>query len=275
MAAQPNYDQIYNTYLQQQTAQQEAAAKPVVDSLEAQRNPLTQRYKNLIDQLSGRETQDIETISRDTNREFGARGILPGSGLFAQTLGERTKPVRQYYTGQIGQVGADQENAFAQLNSQIAGAKSGFSQRALDYALDLAKNRYSQEYNAYQDETNRAAQIAEAEKQRQFDAQQNAQYKPRGGGGGTNNSAAANAFKAKFGQIISTGTIQQQETALYNFLRNTANGGQGGGEYATSIGLNAETYWQKWRDLDKAVKTAKTKTKTSAADAYFKKRLGG
>jgi hypothetical protein len=151
----------YNSILQQSTQQATQAIQPALGALEAQKQPLTARYDNLIKQLGEQQGLATKNTETQTTRDFGARGISPNSGLFSQTLGERVQPIVSDYTARIGGAVSDRENAMAELASRIAGLQSQASQSGIQNALSL----YGQQFGAYQNQI-------EAEKQRQFAAQQ-------------------------------------------------------------------------------------------------------
>ena len=269
MATQPDY----STILQQSQAQQMAAAEPVVGALEAQRTPLTERYSNLIKQLGEQQGLATKNTETQTSRDFGARGISPNSGLFSQTLGERVQPIVSDYTGRISGAAGDRENALAALNSQIAGVQGQYSQQGISNALNL----YNTQYGEYQNQVNREAQQAEAERQRQFQAQQN-QLSQKSSGSGSGSTGATTSQKiGQFNSTIQSFINAKDQNGLYEFLR--AGGtyqkqtGLSGADVARALGLDPEQYWAKWRALDAQIKA--TPSKTSAADQYFKTRLGG
>lgn len=154
---------IYGDILSKSTADATAAIQPALGALEAQKQPLTARYDSLIKQLGEQQGLATKNTETQTTRDFGARGISPNSGLFSQTLGERVQPIVSDYTSRIAGAGSDRENSLAQLASQIAGLQSNASQQGIQNALSL----YGQQYGAYN-------QAIEAEKSRQFQAQQDA-----------------------------------------------------------------------------------------------------
>ena len=89
-------------------------------SLESQKVPLEARYKNLLDQITGNQQADIGQQELTTSREFGRRGIPTTSGLFEQTIGEKTSPIRKYYTGQTTEAGISKEENLTKLNDLVA-----------------------------------------------------------------------------------------------------------------------------------------------------------
>ena len=92
--------------------------------LAGEKEPLKQRYANIIDQLTGREKQDVALAQQRTGREFGYRGIPASSTLFLDELQRAESPIRQAYGGQIKEVGLEQEaglRGIDQLLTQLAG----------------------------------------------------------------------------------------------------------------------------------------------------------
>src|SRR3990167_3465949 len=124
-------------------------------SLEAERQPLVDRYQNIINEISRLQEADIGDVNRVTSREFARRGVPISSGLVEQTLQERVSPIRQSYAGQIGNVGIEREaglrdlatriaqsgvseqEAINQITGQIAGMQTGAGQEAMRNALAL------------------------------------------------------------------------------------------------------------------------------------------
>jgi hypothetical protein len=89
-------------------------------SLENQKVPLEARYKTLLDTIVGNQATDINQQNLTTSREFGRRGIPTTSGLFEQTIGEKTRPINQYYTGQATTAGISKEENLTKLNDLVA-----------------------------------------------------------------------------------------------------------------------------------------------------------
>lgn len=132
--------------------------------LESQKVPLEQRYSNLLDQIKGNQEADISQQNLTTSREFGRRGIPTTSGIFEQTIGEKTRPINQYYTGQATEAGISKEENLMNLNqliasltgeeteqtraiqNAIAGLQAGDSSSAITQALQqLQMNQTSQQ----------------------------------------------------------------------------------------------------------------------------------
>mgnify|MGYP001578608718 CR=1 FL=1 len=105
--------------------------------LTGEKEPLKQRYANIIDQLTGREKADIGLAQQRTGREFGYRGIPASSSLYLDELQRAESPIRQTYGGQIKEVGLAQETGLRgidQMLSQLAG-QSTEAKRTIQNAI--------------------------------------------------------------------------------------------------------------------------------------------
>jgi hypothetical protein len=87
--------------------------------LEAQREPLKQRYNNLLDELKRKEGVQVQQTQTATAREYGKRGIPLSSGVYDQALIENTRPINEFYTGQYKDVSLSQEQSLGDLQNQI------------------------------------------------------------------------------------------------------------------------------------------------------------
>lgn len=90
------------------------------EQLTAQRKPLEDRYKNLLDQVTSSQRAEEQRTGIATSRELGRRGISADSGLYDQTVNEKLSPVTQFYTGQAKDIGITQEQNMSELNNLIA-----------------------------------------------------------------------------------------------------------------------------------------------------------
>src|SRR3990167_8035859 len=144
--AAPNYAAILN----QQTQQQLAAIKPTVTAMEAEKQPLIQRYQSVLDQIAANQSAAITGQQTTSSREFGRRGIPLSSGIFETTLEERLNPIRREYSGLTSQTGAEREQALADLATRIAGVRTGAMQSGAQQALSL----YGTQYGGYQSALN-------------------------------------------------------------------------------------------------------------------------
>jgi hypothetical protein len=150
--------------------------------VEAQREPLKQRYQNLLADIKGQAKTSEEAQTRITSGELGKRGIVGSSTLAQQQIQQAVEPIRAGARTATKEVGLAQEeglrnltniianltgqetsavrdvtNAIAQL--QAGGAQTGISQ-------GLAQEQAAQQ-TAFQQQQF-AAQQAEAQKARDF-----------------------------------------------------------------------------------------------------------
>lgn len=153
-------------------------------TLEAEREPLKQRYQAILDDLTSRETKETSATQRATTREFAGRGLLPTGGGFEQFLGERLQPAQQFFTGQRTTAGIESEAAQRELANLIAGVplerqqsereitqaiadlQAGGASQSIQTALSiLQSNRAQQQFAQTQALSERTAGLAE----RQFE----------------------------------------------------------------------------------------------------------
>ncbi|MEK6830385.1 MAG: hypothetical protein AABY15_09800, partial [Nanoarchaeota archaeon] len=113
------------------------ANKPVIQSLEAQRTPLLDRYSALLDQIKGNQATAEKRQSMATSQEFGRRGIPLSSGVFQQTLADVLNPITSQYTNLYKETGAGREQDLLALAQQIAQLQAGQPGQALSQALQF------------------------------------------------------------------------------------------------------------------------------------------
>ena len=130
--------QDFTSYLAAQQAATDKAIAPAIQSLEEQK-PITQqayaqqatnlqqtssnveqRYKSLLDSLTGKETQEKAQVGMATSREFGKRGVPLSSGIYDQALIEKYQPISQYYSGLTQQTGVAREGDLMKIAQALA-----------------------------------------------------------------------------------------------------------------------------------------------------------
>jgi len=89
--------------------------------LEAEKEPLTKRYENLLSEVTGRQQQEEQRTGIATSQELGRRGISAEGGLYAQEVNRALQPITQFYTGQAKELGLSQEDALRNLQNLISG----------------------------------------------------------------------------------------------------------------------------------------------------------
>ncbi len=129
--------------------------QPAIQSLEASKSPLQDRYKNLLDTIKGNQTVAENRQTVTTNNELGRRGISGDSGIAEQEITNAVNPITQAFTGQYKDASAQQgidlsaiQNAIAQLQSgnpesSISSAigVGGQEQQARQFAQSLAQQK--------------------------------------------------------------------------------------------------------------------------------------
>jgi hypothetical protein len=87
--------------------------------LQAEENPLKQRYSQLIDEIKGNQKTAENRQTLTTNAELARRGI-GGGNLYDKTLTEAVNPVTQQYTGLLNDTGMAQDKSIRDLVNTIA-----------------------------------------------------------------------------------------------------------------------------------------------------------
>ncbi len=89
--------------------------------LQKQVGNLEERYKTLLDSITGVKETAVQDVTTNTSQELGRRGISAESGLFGQTINKATLPVQRAFAGSVGELGATRQSALDTLLNQISG----------------------------------------------------------------------------------------------------------------------------------------------------------
>ena len=135
---------------------------------EAQRQPLLDRYNNLLAQIKGNQQTAENRQTLTTQNELGRRGI--SGGLAERTLTESLNPITSQYAGLTKEAGIGQEQGLQSLNELIGGIgeketmalqnarntiaqlQSGAGQNAISTAMDLlAKQQQASQFGITSD----------------------------------------------------------------------------------------------------------------------------
>lgn len=107
-------------------AQLESTIKPTTQSfdtratqLSAERQPLKDRYKSLIDTIKGNQTTSENRQTVATRNELGKRGIPLTSGVAEQEVVNAVNPITSEYSGLIKETGLKGEADLRDLENQI------------------------------------------------------------------------------------------------------------------------------------------------------------
>lgn len=181
---QANQPAIQSLQTQIPTTQQAFQQKG--QQLQAEVDPLKQRYQSLIDSLTKQQGVATQRESTASAREFGARGIPLSSGAYDQYLNQRLLPVEAAYSGQIASAGFNREDALRQIqnmiaqnpieqtqaeqqiNQAIAQLQSGGNTQAIQNALSLYQqqqqaNQQAQQFGLQQQIADREAQAQQTQ----------------------------------------------------------------------------------------------------------------
>lgn len=144
-----NYDDI----LKKTLAQYQSFIKPQVESLQASKNPLKDRYNNLLTEIKNRETVATQNVTKQTANELARRGI-EGGGLAESTITEAVNPVKSEFAGMAKDTGIQSEADLAKIDALVAQLQGGANQNAAQTAMDLYRQQEAtRQYNeqmAYQ-----------------------------------------------------------------------------------------------------------------------------
>jgi len=105
--------------LQQQIPEVQSAYSQERARLQGQVTPLTERYRNLLDEIKNTYNQAVKTTQISESRELGRRGIV-GGGLYDETIQEAVNPLVQQQATSLKDVTYAQEGAIGDINAQIA-----------------------------------------------------------------------------------------------------------------------------------------------------------
>ena len=113
--------------------------QPSIQTLQAGKQPLTDRYSALLDQIRGKERVATEREGSRLSQEYGRRGIPLSSDVFQQELGRRLGEVSEPYTTQSRLATSEGAGAQNQIDQAIAALQSGDPASALQGALTLQR----------------------------------------------------------------------------------------------------------------------------------------
>lgn len=120
-------NQPYISSLQSSIPETSARFATQRSQIEGQREPLKQRYQNIIAELKGGQSAELSRAGERTSREFGYRGIPASSTLFTDELIRGETPIRDRYGRQITGAGLEQEEGLqglTNLQSNLVGEET-------------------------------------------------------------------------------------------------------------------------------------------------------
>ena len=122
---------------EQQVAQRKTINAPIAQSIKQGIPTLQSRYKQILSDLSTRESEEAQTTTLNTATEYSKRGIPLSSGAYNVGLEQKIQPQRRYYSGQRSSVGISEQEQIDQLNQVIATLEAGSPDTSIPQALSL------------------------------------------------------------------------------------------------------------------------------------------
>lgn len=122
--------------------------QPAIQSYEASKNPLQDRYKNLLQTIKGNQQVAENRQTTTTNNEMGRRGISNDSGVYEQEMTNAVNPITQQYTGMYGDANAQQGIDMSNIDKAIAMLKTGNPEAAFSGGMGIQSNVQQAEQQA-------------------------------------------------------------------------------------------------------------------------------
>lgn len=141
--------------------------QPAIQSLESSKQPLQQRYSDLVANIKGNQqtAENRQTIS--TKNELARRGIS-GGGFYDQQLTDSLTPITNDYTNMLSQANTGQSQDLSNIGLQIAQLQAGNPSNSISSALNLTGLQSQAQSQAAQ----MAQQQSQFEQQQSFAQQQ-------------------------------------------------------------------------------------------------------
>ncbi len=149
--------------------------------LSGNKQPLTDRYQSLLDQIKGKETTATNRQTLTTNNEMAKRGITNDSGVYQQEMTNVLNPITSEYAGltkdttlareeglkgiddAITQLTGAESSDLRSLTQLIANMQAGAGNASVDDYLGLAQQNTQNVFNQQNfNEQVRQSNIAEA-----------------------------------------------------------------------------------------------------------------
>jgi hypothetical protein len=148
--------------------------QPVVQSYQASKAPLEQRYKDLISSIKGNQTVAENRQILTTNNEMGRRGLSGSSGVTQQAITDAVNPITQQYTGLQKDTLNQQNMDMSAIDRTIAELSAGNPTASMQTSQGIADaaRQAAQFQQTLQDQ--QAARQQDSERQARQDAMSNA-----------------------------------------------------------------------------------------------------
>ncbi len=142
----------FNDAISQAIKMSQEAAKPAIETLQKQIDPLKSRYDELLKSIKGEQQVAENKQTVVTSNELGKRGILGSSTLAGQEIENALQPVRSSYSSLYANTGLQQEQALNAIAQAIASLQSGAASSGLSLGTNLYNTQVSQQQQALANE---------------------------------------------------------------------------------------------------------------------------
>lgn len=132
----------------------------------AEKQPLRDRYEQLLNEIRGRETSQVKDVSRTANREFARRGITADSTFAAEETQGRTQPIRSAAQSDILSTTFDREAKLREIDNTITTLSTDMITAERDVRNTIANIQAT----AGTDAANRALEMYKIQRQEQQSA---------------------------------------------------------------------------------------------------------
>lgn len=117
--------------------------QPAIQSYQASKAPLQDRYKALLDTIKGNQTTAENRQTLTTGNELAKRGISNDSGVYQQEQTNAVNPITQAFTGQYKDANAQQGIDMSAIDNAIAQLQTGNPESSINAALGIGQQEQS------------------------------------------------------------------------------------------------------------------------------------
>ena len=125
---------------QQQLDFRKQANQPIAASMKAGIPTLQSRYKQILDDLTFRESEESAKVQQRVSTEYGRRGIPLSSDIYARSSEEELRPTSRFYAGERTSAGITEQEQLDQIRNAISVLESGSPDTSIPQALGLFSN---------------------------------------------------------------------------------------------------------------------------------------
>lgn len=126
-------------FVQKQTDILNQAKTESIGTLEKGRQPLKERYQELIGAIKGTAQQRVGEAETATAREYGKRGIPLTSGVYDTALQRARLPIDTALAQSLGEIGLQEQQGMNQIDQAIANIQMTTGRDQVSTAMELYK----------------------------------------------------------------------------------------------------------------------------------------